>query len=320
MAENTDVTNDLNNPHDRFFKGAFSLLIIAKPLIEAYVPKDLLDKLDLDSLEIDPNSYINDELKENFSDLVWSCQLKGSKEERKIAFLLEHKSYKPSYPHFQINDYQRGSWKMQIAAQQKPVPVIPIVFYHGIEKWDYEPFDSYFGTIEPETLRYLPCFDYILINLQDLPDEKIKSLHSIFLQKTMLSFKHYLDKNYLRLHIIELLFDGYEIKKDDNTRSFIQMIIVYLTAISGISRQEVIQLTKKSDNNLKSKAMSIIDEFIEEGIEIGLEKGLEKAIIKLYLKGIAPETIADYLEYPISKVKPIITDYLVKHQNEQKKQ
>ncbi len=95
MAENTDVTNDLNNPHDRFFKGALGLLIVAKPMIEAYLPKDLLDKLDLDTLEIDPNSYINDELKENFSDLVWSCQLKGSKEERKIAFLLEHKSYNP---------------------------------------------------------------------------------------------------------------------------------------------------------------------------------------------------------------------------------
>ncbi len=208
---------------------------------------------------------------------------------------------------------------MQIAAQQNPVPVIPIVFYHGKEKWDYEPFDSYFGIVEPETLRYLPCFNYILINLQDFSEEKINSLHSIFLQKTMLSFKHYLDKNYLRLHIIELLFDGSEIKKDYNTDSFFRKIAVYLTAISGITCQEVIQLAKESDNNLKSEAMSIIDEFIEEGKEIGKEIGIEigiaKSIINLYKKGMAAELIADYLDCPLSKVKQIITDYLVKQHN-----
>ncbi len=208
------------------------------------------------------------------------------------------------------------------------MPVIPVVFYHGIEKWHYEPFDSYFGIVEPETLRYLPCFDYILINLQDLSDEKIKSLHSIFLQKTMLSFKHYLDKNYLRLHIIELLFDGYGIKKGVNTLSFIQMIGVYLASISGMTREEVIQLAKESDNNLKPEIMSIFDEFIEEGIEIGLEKGREegieigvtKSIISLYENDVKAEMIAKYFNYPLSEVKQIITDYLVKQQNEQKKQ
>ena len=316
MAENSNISNDLNNPNDKFFKGALSLLIVARPMIMAFTPKDLLDKLDLDTLEIDPNSYINDELKENFSDIVWSCKIKESQEERKIVFLFEHKSFKPSYPHFQINDYQRGSWKMQLAAGQKPVPIVPIVFYHGIEKWNYEPFDSYFGSVEPEMLRFLPCFDYILINLQNYSDEQIRAIQSIFLQKTLLSFKHYLDKNYLRLHIIELLFSGYEVKKDDNTDSFFRKIAVYLTAISGITRQEVIQLAKESDNNLKSEAMSIIDELIEEGKEIGIEIGIAKSIINLYKKGMTAGVIADYLDYPLSKVKQIITDYLVKQHNQ----
>lgn len=61
-------------------------------------------------------------MKETFSDMVWSCRLKNSQQQRKIAFLFEHKSYKPTYPHFQINDYQRNSWKMEIEAGQKPVP------------------------------------------------------------------------------------------------------------------------------------------------------------------------------------------------------
>ena len=105
MSENTNSASELNNPHDKFFKGAFSMLAVTKPLLMQFLPKDLIDKFDLDSLEIDPNSYINDELKETFSDLVWSCRLKDGQQQRKIAFLLEHKSYKPAYPHFQINDF-----------------------------------------------------------------------------------------------------------------------------------------------------------------------------------------------------------------------
>jgi predicted transposase/invertase (TIGR01784 family) len=320
MLENTNtpIPIVLNNPNDKFFKGALSLLIVAKPMIEECLSPDLLEILDLDSLEIDPNSYINDELKENFSDVVWSCKLKGSNERRQIAFLFEHKSYKPPYPHFQLNDYQRGSWKMQMAAGQKPVPIIPIVFYHGKDEWINEPFDSYFGVIEPATLRFLPCFDYILINLQDYTDERIKKLNSIYLQKTFLAFKHYSDKNYWQQHIVDLVFVGYLPEKNINTRSFFQMIIVYLTAVSGMTRKEVVKLAEQSNNNLKSEAMSFIDEFIEEGKEIGKEIGKEavllKAIINLYKRGMTSEIIAEDLEAPIGYVKQIITDYLVKQQ------
>jgi hypothetical protein len=53
--------------------------------------------------------------------------------------------------------------------------------------------------------------------------------------------------------------------------------------------------------------MSIFDELIEEGIE--------KAIINLYKKGMTAETIADYMDKPISDVKQIITNYLINGQN-----
>jgi hypothetical protein len=92
------------------------------------------------------------------------------------------------------------------------------------------------------------------------------------------------------------------------------MNVVYLTAVSGITRQEVIQKAKKSDNNLNIEAMSIIDEFIEEGKEIGKEELRAKAIINLYKRGLNAEAIAEDLEAPIGYVKQIITDYLIMQQ------
>jgi predicted transposase/invertase (TIGR01784 family) len=317
MTDNTNSSNPLNNPNDKFFRALFGLIILVKPFIRQFLPKDLLQKLDLDTLEIDPNSYINDELKEHFSDFVWSCRLKNSQEQRKIAFLLEHKSFKPAYPHFQLYDYLRGAWKLQITAGQRLVPMIPIIFYHGRENWEYEPFDSYFGTIEPETMRFLPCFDYIFINLHNYSDEQINKIRSVFLQKALIVFKHYWDKNYIKLNIVKILFSGYDDIKNEYTRSFIQIFTVYLTSISGMSRKELINQANQSDNNLKKEAMSIIEEFIEigqeKGIKIGEEKGIkigeEKSIIKLHQKGMSAELIAEYLEYPIDAVKKIIKDF-----------
>ncbi len=105
--------------------------------------------------------------------------------------------------------------------------------------------------------------------------------------------------------------------------SFFQKIVVYLIAILGITRNEVIERVKESDNTLKSETMTFIDEFIEEGIEIGIERGIERgiemSILKFYKKGMPTETIADYMELPLSDVKQIITKYLIEEQKNESK-
>ena len=177
-----------------------------KPFLHQFVPKNILENLDLTTLHIESTSYITDELSEYYADLVWSCQSNNHRHKTEIAFLFEHKSYKPSHPHFQLIDYKRNSWKQKLAANQKPIPMIPIIFYHGQAKWVVESFDSYFGDVEPEILRFMPCFDYLLVNMQDYSDSLIKTFQSVLLQKALLSFKHHLDTNYLKTHIVEILF------------------------------------------------------------------------------------------------------------------
>ena len=58
--------------------------------------------------------------------------------------------------------------------------------------------------------------------------------------------------------------------------------------------------------------MSIIEEFVNEGIE----KGIEIAIIRLHIKGISTENIAEYMDYPLSKVNQIIAEHTIQQQNE----
>lgn len=314
MNENNEQS--INNPHDKFFKGAFGIIDVVKPFLVQFLPKDLLDKLDLETLEVEPTSYITEELSEYYADLVWCCRYKKSQKVAEIAFLFEHKSYKPSYPHFQLIDYKSNSWKKKLAAGQKPVTMIPIILYHGTEKWVIEPFESYFDGVVAETLRFLPSFDYLLVNLQDYPDEIIQGFQSILLQKTLLAFKHYLEKAYIKANIIDLWLVGY-VQKNEHTILFIRMFGIYLSNISGVTRHEIITEFIQSDNYKKSEAMTIIDEFIQEGFEKGIEKGLyqgiEKgkkiAIYEAYLRGNSFDLLSNVFGLSVPEIKVIIEEF-----------
>ena len=124
----------------------------------------------------------------------------------------------------------------------------------------------------------------------------------------------------LKLNIVEILFVGYDSKKNDLTLSFIKLFSVYLAIISGIPQKKILQEAFNSKNNLNPEIMSIVDEIIEIGIEKGIEKGIEigneRDIINLYKKGVTIDLIADYLEHPIDKVKRIINEYLTKSKNQ----
>ena len=326
MDEIKNESNDLNNPNDKFFKGTTSMVIVAKPLLQETLPEEVLDTLDLDTLEIDPNSYITGVLKERFSDIVWSCRMKNSQHRKKISFLFEHKSYKPKHPHFQLLDYIRGAWEMQVNAGKRPEQMVPIVFYHGIDKWVYEPFESYFEEVDGVYLKYFPSFEYILVNMADYTDEKIKTLPSVFLQKMFSAFKHYRDTVYLKEHFFELVFEGYPNRKNEQRIWFTQAIGVYLAAISGLTRKEIVKKIETSNNNLKSEAMSTFEEFVQEFVQEGIEKGIEieaqkherELKLKIYnawKQGYELELLANVFSLPLKQVKEIITEIKAEMEN-----
>ena len=312
MAENKDEPNKLSSANDRFFKGLMGMKEVVKAYIQQFMRKDVLDKLDLDTLELDNSSYITDELSEFFSDMVWRCQYKRGGY-TKISFLHEHKSYKPKYPHFQLLDYIRNAWRMQTLSNGDPVLMIPIVLYHGLAPWKQESMESYFGDLEAEFLRYLPSFDFIFVNLQKYSDKQIREFDSIFLQKSLLAFKHHVDEVYLQEHIVALIFSGYPDEITEQMRSFMRMITVYLTAISGMTSGEIKGKINESDNILKSKAMTIFDEVEQEGITQGITQGIEKekhnTIIRSWENGIAISMISNITGVSVEQIEKVIAEF-----------
>ena len=164
----------ITNPHDLIFKQTQSHIENAIDYIKGTCPEKLVKNLDLTTLELEESSYTTDELKEYFSDLVYNCRYKG-KTNIKITLLFEHKSFKPEYPFIQILQYKINIWKAQLKEKQPLTIIIPVLFYHGKEKWEIHKFEDYFEGIDKYLRKFVPEYNIILTDISEFSDEQIKN-------------------------------------------------------------------------------------------------------------------------------------------------
>jgi len=168
----------ISNPHDKFFKETLSNIDIARDFIFNYLPKDILNIIDTEEMEIVKDSFIEKNLRETFSDLLYKVKIK--EKSGYIYILFEHKSYPYRLISFQLLKYISRIWDLSIkqrnAGKNVELPlVIPLVFYHGKEKWNISPkLSGILEEIPKEINDYMPDFKYILYDLSKYSDEELK--------------------------------------------------------------------------------------------------------------------------------------------------
>lgn len=151
------MSTPLSNPHDRFFKELFSRQEAARDFLQHYLPADITPLLDLTTLEINKDSFIDPDLQEHFSDLLYKVVLHDGGETY-IYILFEHKSYPEPLIAWQLLRYMVRIWEQSSKQQQTLLPVVPLVMYHGQKQWRVKPnFSALFDL--PEPLRpYVPDY------------------------------------------------------------------------------------------------------------------------------------------------------------------
>jgi predicted transposase/invertase (TIGR01784 family) len=85
----------LPTPHNNFFHYALSHAQAARDLIQTHLPPSLVQILDLESLELQKDSFIDEDLRQSFSDLLYSvrfAEADGEPTEGQVYLLFEHKS------------------------------------------------------------------------------------------------------------------------------------------------------------------------------------------------------------------------------------
>jgi predicted transposase/invertase (TIGR01784 family) len=291
---------ELHKSHDKFFKEVFSNIEEAIDLIKNTIPENVLDKIDLDTLQLDNASYTDKKLKEHFSDLVFNCEYGEGK--IKVAFLFEHKSYVPSYPHLQVLNYMIKIWEMNIKEKSALMPVIPIIVYHGKENWEEEKFSDYFPGIDAYLLPFFPNFEYILENLPTVDFNKILESYQSPVAKLALAFLKYIFMSDELTKLLPDLFFALEnFKFDSKIKDFIVSFTIYLANNSDIEVDEIVRSLEKVNTEGGQIAMTTAEKLINQGKTEGKIEGkienLKQNIINIYQKlKLEPQQIANILE------------------------
>ncbi|MEW6617983.1 MAG: Rpn family recombination-promoting nuclease/putative transposase [bacterium] len=301
---------EITNPHDSFFKEIFSKKENASDFINSILPDVLKKNLDLSTLELDNNSYVNEELQENFSDIVYNCVYKN-KHKIKISLLFEHKSKVVKYPHLQLLKYMLRIWETNIKQKEGLIPVVSLIFYHGKNRWVLKDLSAYFKGIDEVLIRYIPGFNYLLTDLSNYSDEDLRErvFFNVSLRVAFLVMKNIYDERRLREHIEDFLQIGRMYYEEEKGLKFLEAVIRYIYNSTEIKPEEVLETVKKISEKGGEITMTTAMRLRKEGLQEGLQQGLQRLIEvakSMYKKGFKLEMIAEITGLSEEEIKKVV--------------
>lgn len=294
---------EINNIHDKFFKSMLRNKAVAKEFISAFLPQKTLDAIDIETLTYANTEYVFDDLKDVFSDMVFSCKLKGdSKKNSYISIILEHKSYIDNFTAIQLLLYISYGYYTQYKDKKSIEPIIPLVFYHGKTGWQYKPIEELFNSLPEGLKKYVPIFETEFVDLGGFSDEQLERLGGAMLESMLLMQKYSTNPDKLADKLL-LIYKKLDSVKD---RNFIRTIVVYSLEIVKLKKVE--SILEKLPITLKKEVMTAYDTLIERGIKEGSTKKTIKVILNGYKKGLTIEFLSEITELSIDEVKQILKE------------
>ena len=288
---------NITNVHDKFFKDTFSRLDVAQSFMEELFPQELKEKLNLKDLKRISESFIDDELEEYFSDIIYQTNL--SEQETLVTLLFEHKSYTVPFPHIQLLQYILNIWKQEIKDGKTVLSlVIPIVIHHGDKKWEYKSMKSYFVNLPPVLHQFIPDFDYLLFSLSDMGDDRLISIKNVILSMSAMLLKHSHDENDDFLKLTPFWLEKIKELDAQQQLDFIRSVFVYIQNAINLTNKEIPPIFTKVSNNVNNIAMTIADHIREETTF--------NIIKKLIQNGASEDLISKSFEIPMKKIQEII--------------
>lgn len=315
----------IQNPHDKFFKETLGNVAVAKDFLHNYLPKEIMEIIDLDTLEPQKDSFINKELEERFSDLLFKVKI--NRREGYICFLFEHKSYPSKDIAFQLLRYMVGIWEAKIKKEGTgglPV-IIPLVIYHGQVSWNAgttlgEMITGY-QELPNNIQEFVPNYRYLLYDISKFTAEEIKGIAQLKILFTI--FKDIFTKDnkglqetiYMAVKYLQELED-----KQTGIEYFETLIRYVFSAGKNLTKADIEEILEEIETTFpegSEVAMTLAEIFREEGKKEGMIEGIERGIEigarkqkievakRLIRMGLPIEQIMDATDLPRKEVEKL---------------
>ncbi len=294
----------MKNPHDKFFKETLTRRENAVSFFREYLPPEIVSRLDWRTLKIAKGSFVDPELRERFSDIVYEIRAKGRL--LLIYLLMEHQSTVDPWMPLRFLHYMTELWELwrkQNPKADKLPGIIPVLFYHGEDEWDVS---VHFRDILEEpglTGEFVPRFRYLLRDFSSSGDDEIKGTVMLRLFLTVMGriFSPGLADE---LERIMPLFA--ELSEKKTGMQYLDTVLRYIYhACDTVTPEDVeTKLLQALDEDKKGVLMTIAEQLRAEGEIKGRTEGEIKGKIELYQelvgsglisRGMAEQKVADLM-------------------------
>ncbi|MGL4860568.1 MAG: Rpn family recombination-promoting nuclease/putative transposase [Enterobacteriaceae bacterium] len=303
-------------PHDATFRKYLAHPKVARDFMELHLPPNLRALCDLTTLKLESGSFIEDDLRPYYSDILYS--LRTSKGAGYIYVTIEHQSRAEKHIAFRMMRYSIAAMQRHLDAGSKKLPlVMPILFYTGKPSPHPHSMNWLQGFAVPDLARQLYSSDFPLVDITVIPDNEIlrhKSMATLTL----------LQKHIRQRDLTELVRPlAITIASSQINGQLFKTVVEYMLTSRLIKdsrlfiQQLAQQLADIEEGPMKKQMLTLAEQLEMNGIEIGIEKGREEGMEKgskakalkiagaMLTRGIPPMMVMELTELSESEISQI---------------
>jgi predicted transposase YdaD len=302
----------VNNPYDRLFRENYGDRSNARSLIISGLPERVVNLMDLSTLEICKDSFIEKELADYYSDILYRVKFRdgnfGS-----VYVLFEHKSYFDKYVHLQMLEYMVKIWRLHIKQNGEKLAglpiVLPLLICHGRKEWpkDTVRFTSLLTGPVGELSSYIPDFGFELYDLFHYSDDEIKGTIMDRVVKLLFKYSRNPDFHHKLPGIFSLLKT---LMEKETGMQYLETIVRFLASVPSQDGLSLGQIKEIAEQTISKEAgdhiMTIAEKLRNEGEVRGEIRGEIKGGIEMGIAIKFPEDI-DMMMALVNKVEDLDT-------------
>lgn len=268
-------------PHDKFFKSMMSDPRVAKDFFQYHLPEYIKKDIDWDSLHLEKESYLDEELDLNRTDLVFSVMFKGQR--GFLYILVEHQSTSDPIMSFRVVKYMFRVMQNHLDKTGSTIlPIVfPLVFYHGESSYTHtrDLFDLFVDPILAKEILFQP---FHLVDVTQITDEELKK--HVWSGIMELTLKHVFARDIIPF-FQDLMTELRKLEYWD-AKDLASTTLFYIINTANIKdKKKFEQIIHNTYKNTGEPIMTYREHCIAEGMEKGIEKGIEKGRVEGIQKG-----------------------------------
>lgn len=299
------MTKKLVKKHDPLARKFLTDITVAKEFLNLYLEPKILELCDLSSLEIDSGSYVEEDLKVHFSDVVYKVNLKENAGCVYIYNLVEHQSSPEKLMPLRIIRYQLAIIQKHLDKYgEGALPlVVPMVFYNGSQSPYPYPYDIADLFFDKELFDQVQLGKFRLIDLTVMPQDEILRHGKIAVLEMLAKYIHVRDIK----AVLEYIIASINVARAHGlTESLFKGAFTYLSDAREISEMKlVVEQLIKTVPEYREIIMTYSESLRQEGELRGKLEGKLEIAKELLKSGIDNSIIANATHLSLEEIKKL---------------